>query len=92
MTIKQTIISGKRRWTKIDGEAKRPFRLWDSVAKRDMCYRYYQIKRNALDGALLETRWAKVGATIEVYDCRTGSLLGIFQRHTTTISFTKTEK
>ena len=81
--------NGKRHWVSTE-IAKRPYRLWDSVAKRDMPHRYYAIKRNALDGALLETRWAKVGTTIEVYDCRTGKLFGIFQRHPTTISFTKT--
>jgi hypothetical protein len=89
MATKQTIISGKRRWTTADGLPKRPFRIWDANAKKDVRYRYYQIKKNALDGALLEVRWGKVGTALEVYDCRYGALLGTFVRHATTISFTK---
>lgn len=79
---------GYTHWNK-EEPTQRPYRLWNAVAKRDMRYRYYKIKRNALDGALLEARWAKVGAVIEVYDCRTASHLGTFKRHPTTISFTK---
>ena len=82
--------NGKRSWnTSTDEEAKRPFRLWDANKKRDVRYRYYAIKRNALDGALLEVRWGKVGAALEVYDCRHGTLFGTFKRHPTTISFTQ---
>lgn len=63
-----------------DEPTKRPFRLWDANAKCDLRWRYYQIKRNALNGALLESAWAKVGTSIEVYDCRTAHHLATFTR------------
>ena len=80
-------ITSYTRWDK-EEPSLRPYRLWDANAKRDMRWRYYKIKRNALDGALLEARWAKVGTAIEVYDCRSAQHLGTFKRHVTTISFT----
>lgn len=80
----------KRAWDETtEGVAKRPYRIWDAKKKRDVRYRYYVIKKNALDGALLEVRWGKVGDSLEVYDCRYGILFGVFTRHATTISFTK---
>jgi predicted acetyltransferase len=66
-----------------DGATKRPFRLWDAIAKHDMPHRYYAIERNALNGALLEAAWAKVGTSIEVYDCRTARHIATFTRKTT---------
>ena len=84
-----TNTNGKRIWTEADGEAKRPYRLWNANAKHDVRHRCYGIKRNALDGALLEVRWGKVGVVLEVYDCRTGALLGQYKRGVNTISITK---
>lgn len=84
-----TTTNGKRVWTEADGEAKRPYRLWDAANKRNVPHRYYGIKRNALNGALLEVRWGKVGTALEVYDCRTGALLGQYRRGDYTISITK---
>lgn len=65
-----------------DEPTKRPYRLWDAVAKQDMPHRYYSIERNALNGALLETAWGKVGTSIEVYDCRTARHIATFTRRT----------
>ena len=66
-----------------DEPTKRPYRLWDAIAKCDMRYRYYEIERNALNGALLEAAWARVGTSIEVYDCRTAKHIATFTRHST---------
>jgi predicted DNA-binding WGR domain protein len=88
MTTKPTHLNGKRLWSSPE-PARRPYRIWDANAKKDVRYRYYAIERNALDGALLEARWGKVGTALEVYDCRHGTLLGTFKRHATTLSFTK---
>ncbi len=68
---------------------KRPYRLWDALAGADLRWRYYASARNAQNAALLETRWLKVGATIEVYDLRTGRVLCTYKRHAATVSFTK---
>lgn len=65
----------------------RPFRLWDAVAKRDLRWRYYISKDGAHWGALKECRWAKVGTTVEVYDCTTGRLYGQYTRTPTSITF-----
>jgi len=67
---------------------KRPFRLWDAKEKAAMRWRYYAGPHNAHQGALLETRWAAVGSCIEVYDARTGKLLGQYKRRQHTIDFT----
>lgn len=66
-----------------DDEPKRPYRLWDAREKHDMQYRYYSNKRNALNAALIESAWSKVGCSIEVYDCRNASHLATFTRRTT---------
>jgi len=66
-----------------DEPVKRPYRLWDAVAKRDMQYRYYAHQQNALNGALLESAWSDVGTSIEVYDCRTAKHIATFTRKTT---------
>jgi hypothetical protein len=66
-----------------DGETKRPFRLWDAIEKHDMPHRYYAIRQNALNGALLEAAWAKVGTSIDVYDCRTAKHIATFTRKST---------
>lgn len=55
----------KRAWDETtEGVAKRPYRIWDAKKKRDVRYRYYVIKKNALDGALLEVRWGKMGDSL----------------------------
>jgi hypothetical protein len=73
-----------KRWNEDhDDEPKRPYRLWDARAKADLQYRYYSHQRNALNAGLLETAWARVGTSIEVYDCRTASHLATFTRHST---------
>ena len=65
----------------------RPFRLWNANLKAPVRWRYYSDKRRAHMGALYECRWAKVGTTIEVYDCTTGWLLGQYTLHPTTITY-----
>lgn len=38
-------------------------------------------------GALVEVRWLSVGAAVEVYDCRTGKLLGQYVRRVGAVRF-----
>lgn len=57
-------------------ETSRPYRLWNAVEKCHMRWRCYKVKKNAHDGALIEISWAKVGASIEVYDSRNGQMIG----------------
>lgn len=70
-------------------DPQRPFRLWDSVEKKNVRWRYYSAAERAHNAALLEVRWMNPGATIEVYDCRTARHLGTYKRHEHTVSFTK---
>ena len=63
-------------WDKERGEAARPFRLWDSVNRVNLRWRYYGDKKRAHMAALIEARWLPIGSTIEVYDCRTGRFFG----------------
>lgn len=70
-------------------ETKRPFRIWDSVEKREVPHRCYSSDRRALDQALLIVRWEKVGRTLEVFDIRTGKWLGTYARGINSISFSK---
>ena len=68
--------------------AKRPYRLWDAVEAKTLRWRYYSNPKRAHMGALIECRWSKVGATIEVYNAATGKLLGQYTRRVKTIDFT----
>ena len=74
-------------WDKDRGEAVRPYRLWDAVHKKNLRWRYYEDKKRAHIAALIEARWLPVGASIEVYDCRTGRLLGQYTRRVDSIRF-----
>jgi len=74
-------------WDKDRGEAQRPFRLWDAVKKQNIRWRYYADKKRAHIAALIEVRWMQIGAAVEVYDCRTGKLLGQYIRRVDTIRF-----
>lgn len=71
----------------VSEETKRPYRLWDATAKAAVRYRYYSDPKRAHMGALIETRWAKVGVTIEVYNALNGRLLGQYTRRATSIDF-----
>lgn len=85
------VVSIKRRKMEeapIIEETQRPYRLWNSEERRDEPHRYYATERRALDSALLLVRWAKVGVTLEVYDCRVGRCIGIYKRGVNSISFT----
>jgi len=74
-------------WDKERGEAARPYRLWDTVNRQNLRWRYYSDKKRAHMAALIECRWQAIGTTIEVYDCRTGKLLGQYTRRVDTIRF-----
>lgn len=67
---------------------KRPFRLWDTTARKEMRWRYYSDPKRAHLAALLECRWSKPGVTIEVYNATTARLLGQYTRHLHHIDFT----
>jgi len=69
--------------------AKRPYRLWNAVAKKPLRWRCYKIRQNAHIGALVEARWSRPGMTIEVYDVTTGRLIGQYKREANTVSFTR---
>jgi len=77
----------KYEWDRDRGEAARPYRLWDTVNRINLRWRYYADKKRAHMAALIECRWLQVGATIEVYDCRTGRLLGQYTRRVDSIRF-----
>ncbi|HQR42032.1 MAG TPA: hypothetical protein PLX97_05095 [Gemmatales bacterium] len=68
-------------------DSAKPIRIWDAKAKKHCAGRYYKYHRNAHDGALLMSRWAKVGQTLEIIDARTGKLLGQYTRKLNSISY-----
>jgi len=68
---------------------KRPYRIWDSVLKRDVPRRYYATERRALDSALLLVRWSQAGAALEVYDASIGRWLGTYKRGLRSIQITR---
>jgi len=76
------------RWDPDRGEAHRPFRLWDATAKKNLRWRNYADPKRAHMGALIECRWSGIGQSIEVYDVRTGRLLGQYTRRVNKIQFT----
>jgi hypothetical protein len=65
----------------------RPYRLWNANEKEPLRWRYYSDPRRAHIGALIETRFAKVGVTIEVYNATSGRLLGQYTRGVNSIKF-----
>lgn len=78
----------KYHWdTREQGEAARPYRLWDAVNRRNFRWRNYADPKRAHMGALIEARWSPIGATVEVYDARTGRLLGQYTRRVDSIRF-----
>jgi hypothetical protein len=70
-------------------DSKRPFRLYDPIKKVNLRWRCYRYHRNAVIGALIEVKWAKVGTTIEVIDVRYGQLIGQYTRTATSVEFYK---
>lgn len=66
---------------------KRPYRLWNAVEKAPVRWRYYADHKRAHMGALIEARWAKVGAVIEVYNASNGRLLGQYTRKVASVVF-----
>ncbi len=63
----------------------RPFRLWHATERRNLRWRNFKDKRRAHIAAMIEARWAKVGVTIEVYNCTNGKLLGQYTRTPTAV-------
>jgi len=74
-------------WDKERGDAMRPFRLWDAEERKNIRYRFYADKQRAHTAAMIEARWSHIGKSIEVYDCRTGKLLGQYTRRVDSIRF-----
>lgn len=73
-------------------QPRRPYRLWDANAKRQLRWRCYTSPRRAHLGALIEARWGEVGTVIEVFDARTAALLGQYRRTPTSVTFTDVRK
>ena len=65
----------------------RPYRLWDVKAKHNLAHRYYGSPERALEGALREVHWAKVGVSIDVWNSETGNVLGQYTRRPVGITF-----
>ena len=74
-----------------DEDSTRPFRLWNpgknGVDGEFLRWRYYSHLKNAHLGALIECRWAEVGATVEVIDIRTAKHWGSYTRRVDDIRF-----
>jgi hypothetical protein len=68
-------------------DPKRPYRLWNARLKEQMRWRYYSNPKHAHLGALIEARWGEIGTVIEVFDSRTGALLGQYKRTPTSVAF-----
>ena len=66
---------------------KRPYRLHDPATGTNLRWRAYRYHRNAVIGALIEVKWAKVGTTIEVIDVRSGKLIGQYTRRVNSVTF-----
>lgn len=73
-------------YPKSDG-TMRPYRLWHAQEKRALRWRYYADPRRAHIGALIEARYEKVGAVIEVYNAGNGRLLGQYKRTVDSVVF-----
>lgn len=73
-------------------ETVRPYRLWDAKARAQVRYRYYSDLKRAHMGALIETRWAQVGTTIEVFNAHSARLLGQYTRGVNAVRFSNGSK
>lgn len=65
----------------------RPWRLWNAKARALMRWRNYSHLKHAHVGALIECRWADVGACIEVFNTQTGKLSGQYIRRLHSVEF-----
>src|SRR5262249_17622633 len=63
-----------------DVEVKRPYRIWDSVAKKQVTYLYFVNLRHAHMRALCEAAWSHSETVFEIFDIRNGGLRGQYQR------------
>lgn len=81
------LVHSAKPWP-INAESEaRPWRLWDAKARALMRWRNYAHLRHAHVGALIECRWAQVGACIEVFDTRNGKLSGQYIRRVHSVEF-----
>jgi hypothetical protein len=73
-------------------DSPRPFRLWDSEAKKSVRWRCYTHELNAHNSALAICRWEQMGRTLEVIDIRTGRWLATYKRGFNAIEITALKK
>jgi hypothetical protein len=77
---------------KVNSDTKRPYRIWDAKGRKHVTGRAYTYWRNAQNGALQIVRWGKVGDAVEVYDIRTGRLIGQYVRKPKFVWFSGVEE
>jgi hypothetical protein len=65
----------------------RPFRIWDSRAKKHVRWRNYSDAVRGHNAALVLISWEEPGAALELYDVRSGKLLGQYVRTPTSVKF-----
>lgn len=65
----------------------RPYRLWNAQARAAVRWRNYMHLRHAHIAALIECRFAPIGAAIEVFDTRNGKLSGQYIRRVHSVEF-----
>lgn len=65
----------------------RPYRLWDAKRKKVVRYRYYSNYRNAHIAGFVEARFADPGEVFDVYDARSGRMLGQYIRLDHSVDF-----
>lgn len=72
---------------KVDKHTQRPYRLYDAMAKRPLPHYHYLHVQNAQLGALKLMHWIAIGASIEVINVHTGTLVAQYTRKVNTIWF-----
>jgi len=75
--------------TDVTASSKRPYRLWNPKKEKHVPHRYFKYLDNARIAALIETKAAKVGTVLELYNYDTGKLLGQYIRKLHNIEFWK---
>lgn len=66
----------------------RPYRIYDTKTKTNLPYRCYVHFVKAHIGALIQSRWSKIGTVLEVIDVN-GGAYGQYKRTLTGIEFIK---
>lgn len=83
------LIGKLKERTKVNGNASRPFRIWNEHEHRDCKSRYYIYPENARWGALKECKFASTGNAFQVYDARSGKVVCEYRRGVSSIIFLK---